>query len=330
MSMLLKNRSPRQTILKNIFWLGSSQVLSRLIRAFIIIYAARKLGVSDYGLFSYALGLAGFFAIFSDLGLNAALTKEIAQKTKDREKYFATAFLIKTTLLAATAILIFLAAPFFSNIKPALFLLPLTALLAVFDGFRDFLISLFRGEERMGKEAFVALATNAAIAIFGLAALYLLPSAFFFTASYVGSAGLGAIAAFYLGRKYLKNIFKLFNKDLVVPMVAASLPLAFLTAIGIFILNTDIIMIGWFKNAEEDGFYSAGQKIIQLLYTLPVIFASSIFPTLSRLAKNNENKKDGALSEKTSLAVMAFALPLALGGFILGAPIIKLLYGPAY
>lgn len=328
--MLLKNRSSRQTILKNIFWLGSSQVLSRLIRAFIIIYAARTLGASDYGIFSYALGLAGFFAIFSDLGLNSVLTKEIAQKSEGGKESFATALWLKTALLAVTAVLILFIAPYFSSIKPALFLLPLTAFLAVFDGFRDFLISLFRGEEKMEKEALTALITNAAIAIFGLATIRFLPSAFTFTVSYVGSAGLGAIAAFYLGRKYLKNSFRLFKKNLVKPMIIAALPLAFLTAIGIFMLNTDIIMIGWFKNTEEVGWYSAGQKIIQLLYALPVIFASSIFPTLSRLAKNNEKEKIGALLEKTSSAVMALAVPLALGGFILGAPIIRTLYGPAY
>jgi len=79
-SWLLENRNFRQTIMKNTFWLTVSNVLGRVIKAVLIIFAARILGVASYGIFSYALSLAAFFTIFSDIGLGPILTKKTAKK----------------------------------------------------------------------------------------------------------------------------------------------------------------------------------------------------------------------------------------------------------
>ena len=50
---LLNNKTVGQTVAKNTFWLFSGQLISRLLRAAIVIYAARVLGASSWGAFSY-------------------------------------------------------------------------------------------------------------------------------------------------------------------------------------------------------------------------------------------------------------------------------------
>ena len=94
-SLLFENKGLRQTITKNVFWLSISQFGSRLIRAVIIIYAARALGTAEYGVFSYLLGLAGFFTIFGDIGINQIITREMAKKPERQSIYFSTAFWMK-------------------------------------------------------------------------------------------------------------------------------------------------------------------------------------------------------------------------------------------
>src|SRR3989344_6207032 len=143
--LLFQNKSTRQTIAKNIFWLSIGQVGSRLIRAIIIIYAARVLGAAEYGIFSYVLGLAGFFTIFADLGISPLMTREIASHPEKRSTYFASTFWIKIFLLAITSALIIFIAPKFSNIEKAIVLLPFVALLVIFDNLRDFILAYFRG-----------------------------------------------------------------------------------------------------------------------------------------------------------------------------------------
>ncbi|KKL89073.1 hypothetical protein LCGC14_1918330, partial [marine sediment metagenome] len=116
---LFKNKNVKQIIAKNVFWLGVGQVGSRIIRAFIIIYAARLLGAAEYGVFSYALGLAGFFTVFADIGLSPILTREVAKKPGRGSYYFATTFWMKIILLAVTSLLVIFLAPQFSGIEAA-------------------------------------------------------------------------------------------------------------------------------------------------------------------------------------------------------------------
>ncbi|MBI2035392.1 MAG: oligosaccharide flippase family protein [Candidatus Liptonbacteria bacterium] len=113
--LLFNNRSIKQTVAKNVFWLSVSEIASRIFRGVIIIYAARVLGAAGYGVFSYALGLAGFFTIFLDVGLTAILTREAAQKPSQKSEYFATIFWMKTVPLMLTVAVVIFIAPYFSN-----------------------------------------------------------------------------------------------------------------------------------------------------------------------------------------------------------------------
>ena len=62
-------------------------------------HLGEALGTSEYGVFSYAIGLAGFFTLFADIGINSVLTRNAAQRLGDARAYFATAFWMKVVLL---------------------------------------------------------------------------------------------------------------------------------------------------------------------------------------------------------------------------------------
>src|SRR3989344_4029337 len=329
-NLLFKNQSTRQTITKNIFWLSLSQIASRLIRASIIIYAARILGAAEYGVFSYALGLAAFFTIFADVGLTQILTRETAQKPEQKSNYFATSMFLKIILLAGTTLLIIFVAPYFSKIEAAKILIPFVALLTIFDGIRELSIAFLRGMERMELEALIIILMNVMITVSGFLILSYVANAKALTLSYAASTGLGAATAIIILRKEFRKIFSSFKKELVRPIIKSALPFALVAFLGAFMLNTDLIMLGWWRSAEEIGFYSAAQKIIQVLYTLPAIIASSIFPTISRFVGQNKHEETKSLTERSITSILMIAVPLALGGVILGKSIITFLYGQEY
>lgn len=54
-SLPLKNKTLRQTVLKNTFWLAFLNIGGRLLRAIVIIYSARVLGAAEWGAFNYAI-----------------------------------------------------------------------------------------------------------------------------------------------------------------------------------------------------------------------------------------------------------------------------------
>lgn len=330
LSFFFTNQTARQIIAKNVFWLSVSNIGSRLIRAAIIIYAARALGAAEYGVFSYALGLAGFFTVFVDIGISHILTRDVAKKPEQASQLFSTALWMKSILLVGTTLLILFVAPYFSNIDAARILLPFVALLVIFDNLREFSNAFFRAKEKMEYEALVTTFMNVAITVFGFIALSIAVSAHSLMISYVGSAGAGFLAAALILREEFTSIFRKFDRNLVKPLLQSSWPIALTGLLGAMSLNVDVIMLGWFRSAEEIGFYSAGQKVIQVLYTFPAIIASSLLPLSSRLVELKDEVKLRLLTEKGLTLVFALALPLAMGGVVLAMPIMDFLYGNEY
>ena len=94
-------------------------------------------------------------------------------------------------------------------------------------------------------------------------------------------------------------------------------------------INTDTIMIGWFKGAQEVGFYSAAQKPILFLYVFSGFIAGAIFPALARFAQK-DNERFRFLLEKGLSLIFLLALPFSVGIFLIAPQLIYFLYGVEY
>src|SRR3989344_3595090 len=108
---LFKNIALRQTIAKNTFWIFVSQIGGRLIRAGIVIYAARIIGPTEYGVFSYAISLAAIFSIFTDLGLDTAILRQSSMYPERRDYYFSSGFIFKLFIMLASVVGFFILGP---------------------------------------------------------------------------------------------------------------------------------------------------------------------------------------------------------------------------
>lgn len=325
---LLENQSIRQTVVKNTFWMTLSQFSGRLLRAIVVIYAARVLGAESWGAFSYALGVAAFLTIFSDIGIGGLITRELSRHPELTSKYLATAFFIKLVLLTAGIFILISAAPFLTDSKEVLTLFPLIAILTAFDGLRDLANSLARGSEKFEIEAWVNIFTNFAVVVLGFLFLYFYPSSRSLAFAYVlgSAAGFGAIV--YSMRQYFKGIVSNFSRSLVKPILTSAWPFGLMGLMGAMMINTDLIMIGFMRSIQDVGFYSAGQKPIQLLYILPGLIAVPLFPVMSRSKDNKELFSQ--VFKKGLRFVITAAIPISLTGIFLAKEIITFLYGKEY
>ena len=328
-AFLLENRNIRQTIIKNTFWLSFGELLGRLLRVGVVIYAARVLGAESWGVFSYAITFAAMFTIFSDIGLSSVLTREVARDKENQKKYFSTIFIIKSVFILFFFLVIMFGVPPISRIKLSIPLLLFTALTFVFDSLRNFADGLFRASEKMEQEAVTNILTQAGILIFGLGLLIKYASPESLALAYaLGSLGGLLVGLFFL-RPFLKEIFSHFDKSLVRPLFAAAWPFGLVGLLGAFMINTDTLIIGWFLPAKEVGYYSAAQKPILLLYMAPTLIARAFFPTLSRLAQKEGDEFRSLLENGMSL-IFLLAFPFAIGVFLTADQIIYLFYGAEY
>ncbi|MEK7654202.1 MAG: flippase [Patescibacteria group bacterium] len=329
LNFLLKNGSVGQTIAKNTFWLFFGQITGRLLRAAIVIYAARVLGAASWGAFSYALGIAAFLTIFSDIGINALITKETSRNPELRNKYIATAFWTKLALLGILIAGFVIALPYLTNIPEAAIIMPILMFVFAFDTLRDLGSAISRAMEKMEIESLIGVFTNLAIVVLGFIFLALAPTSESLAYAYAIGSGLGLLAIWFVLRRQFGNIFSNFDVRIVKDILATAWPFGLMGLMGAINLNTDIIMVGWMRSAAEVGYYSAAQKPVLLLYVIPTLLASSIFPVMARMAKTFPTAV-AALLEKAIAGVILCAVPVVILGIIFASPIINILFGSEY
>lgn len=327
---LFENQNQKQTLAKNTFWLFFGQTSGRLLRAGLVIYAARMLGPESWGAFSYVMSLAAFLLIFSDIGISAIVTRESARNISAGPEYFSTAFFIKLFLLAAGAGILIFGAPYITKIPEARGLLAIVAILLIFDSLRNFGFAVSRAVEQMQWEAINEIITNTAIVAIGFFALAKSPDSGSLAWAYAIGAGIGLAAMAYSLREYYSKILNNFNYALVWPILSSSLPFAFASFLGAIMINTDLIMLGWMRAPEEIGFYSAAQKPIQLLYAMAGLFATSLFPMISKLSHEHQPNQLRNILEKTVTASLFVAIPTAIVGLPLSGEIMDFLFGQEY
>lgn len=315
-------------IIKNASWLFSGQAIGRALRAILIVFAARTLGTSEWGVFSYALSLAAAFTVFSDIGINALLVREGSRDSSLRSKYLSTGLAIKLILLSGISIFALLAKDIIVRIPEAAILIPLIIAIFVIDSLRDFVSALARSFERMDIEAKGQIITNMGIVGFGLLFLYLNPTSASLASGYVVGTLLGLIAVFVPLRSYFRGLVKEFSRGLIKEIIVSAWPFGLVSLMGVIMINTDILVLGSVGSASDVGLYAAAQKPVQLLYLIPSILAAAFFPTLSREAGENAKFRDTL--EKGLKSAYFFAIPMALGGALAAEPVMRLVYGPDF
>ena len=328
-NFLFRNKTVGQTIVKNTFWLTFGEIMGRILRTGVVIYAARALGAEGWGVFSYAMSLAALFTIFSDIGLSAVLIREGAKSPEAREKYFATTLVLKIILIAISFAVVMFGVPHFTKIPLSTNLLFFIVLLLLFDSLRGFGVSLFRATEKMEMEAFSNILTQGVILVAGVAILIISPSPEHLAITYATGSAAGLILVIISLWPYIKKFWHRFDKNLLKPILKAAWPFGVAGLLGAIMINTDTILIGWFKKAVDVGYYSAAQKPILLLYLLPSLIAGGLFPVLAKLA-NKDNERFRSILEKGLAFVFLLAIPFAVGMILTSDQIIHLLFGNEY
>lgn len=328
---LFHNTTASQTVAKNTFWLSVAHVGGRMLRAIIVIYAARVLGAAEWGVFNYAITLVAFLTIFVDIGISNILTRETAKSRdkEERKRILSTSFVIKCFLVIFGAFIVIFLAPHFTKIEEAKLLFPIVVWILIFDALREFGFAYLRAIERMELEAMLSVAMNTAIVIAGFVFLKIQTDVVSYTYSYALGTGIGLAMTAYTLRDNIKDIRSHFTFSLIKPIIKAAWPFAVSGILGMLTLNTDVVILGWLKSASDLGYYSAGQRVIQILYLLPTIIAISVLPTFARTAKVDD-KRFRQIFERIVSVMFMISLPIIIGGIVVGTPLISYLFGSSY
>ncbi|MFQ6003576.1 MAG: flippase [Candidatus Zixiibacteriota bacterium] len=319
--------SVRTTVLKNFFSLSFGQVAARGLNFLAIAYLARILGSEGFGIISFAQAILAYLMVFSTLGLDLFGTREIAANHKIKKSLFIGNLLSLRVGLALVCILglgIFVLTINKSSLeKEVIFAYGLYLFPFVF-----YLGWVFCGIERMEYIGLAAILSRLAF----LATVVILikdPSNVIFVPYlWFTAAGVESLFLIFSYRKFgsIKlNVrlpeWKVFIKDSV------------WIGISIFLLqiysNFDMVMLGFMKTNHEVGLYSAAYKLILFMVAIGSFYNNSVFPLISRYAKESKPKLKRLVSKNIAFIWM-IGIGLWLVLFLFAPQLILLAYGDKY
>jgi O-antigen/teichoic acid export membrane protein len=315
--------------LNNASWL----LLERLLRIFgglfVGIWIARYLGPKDFGILNYALAYVAFFKVFTGLGLNQIVVRELVKYPKLTNYTLGTAFGLK--FFGAFLAMI--------GVYASLFLLQtdnVTKLVIFFLIFRMVfqsvdVIDYFFQAKVISK--YTVIARSLAFLCSSLLNIYFILNEYsvvYFALSLFIDLLLSALFLLII---YQKNDYVIkqwrFSKKTAINLMKFAWPLA----LSVFLISIhtriDQVMIGNMLDIEQVGIYSVAVKLSDAWLFFPGILVSTFMPYFISLREVDKKLYQYRLIQFYSL-MFWMGVFVGLVVMLFGESIISLLFGEIY
>ena len=314
---------------KNTSWLLVEKVIRMGVGLFVGIWVARYLGPDRYGLLSYAQSFVALFAAIATLGLDEIVVRELIKDESKRDRLMGTAFLLKLIGGIVVLLLLAIAVNFTSNDAFTNLIVFILASGTIFQSFN--VIDVYFQSKVLSKYVvyanLISLLLSSIIKVVLIvinAPLIAFAWAFLFDSVILA---LGFIYFYFHNNLSVKN-WK-FEKTIAIKLLKDSYPLIFTSIAIVVYMRVDQVMIKEILGEKEVGLYSAGIKLVEAFYFIPVLISSSLFPSLVHSEQESDEKfnvRFERLLYSILWGVVFLILPLYFGARY----IILILFGSQY
>ncbi len=330
-SLLFNNKTVRQTIFKNTFWLSIGMGANKILGFLLLIYAARILGATEYGKFSFALAFISLFGIFQDLGLTAIVTREFAKETKvpeeekkEREEFHSLISL--EILLSVIAFFLILFGSFFitpePDIRKAILIL---AAYGSMNSMIAFFCSFFQARQKMEYQTSPIIIQAALATVLGIFFLFRFPSVVNLSYAYLFASVAGLILIWILFNIKIFSLKISWRGSVWRKFLLMSWPVALMGLFGVLYNYIDSVMMGYWGMIAETGWYNAAYRIIFVVLIPMGLFSGSFYPVLSKFFRESKEQLQRVWNYQMQVMIL-LALPLMVGGIVLAPRLIYFFY----
>jgi len=313
-------------VVKNTGALLLGNIFNRFCSLVFFVVAARHIGPSQFGKFSFALSFAISFLVMADLGFNFIGTREVVANRSLASKYLGNIAILKMLLLA-----ILLAV---ASLVITLLDYPLDTTITVYIISVSIFFTFFATSLRWSFHAFQKMEYDTLVNTVG--GILLLSLCFAVLYSGGGLIGLAlahcsvSIFNFCLvfiitARKFAKPKFEI-DWNLWKYLIPAAVPIGLVTILATVRANVDTVILSLMKGDDPVGWYNAGLKLVKVLELIPSTFTLALFPVMVEFYKNSPDSL-GKVFKKAMEYMSLLALPVAIGTTILADKIIFMIWG---
>lgn len=324
--MSLSKKIAKNTIIQII-----GKVLSTALGLFSLALITRYLGKSGYGDYTTVINFLTIFAVLADFGLTLVTVQMISgvpegeKENKILNNLF-TFRLVTIVLFLALSPVILYFIPYSASIKIGILI---TAPFFIFPALTQIIVGLLQKRLRMGK-AVIAEVSSRVVLIIGVALAWYMKTGLngILLATLVSGASsfiLHYILAKDLAKFKLSWDFLFWKK-----ILKQSWPLAITIVLNLLYLRTDIIFLSLYKSSAEVGIYGAAYRVIDVLTTIPFMFAGLILPILTMAWIDKKKAYFKKTLQRAFDFMIIVAIPLLVGGVMLAKPIMLAVAGEEF
>lgn len=321
--------SLQQKIFSNTLIQIIGKLASTALNLFAFALMTRELGQSGFGEYTTIITFLSFFAIIADLGLTLVTVQMINSKKEEETSILGNLFglrLVSSLIFISLAPILVLFFDYSESIKLGVLIV---AISFVFNALNQVMVGLFQSRLKMNRVAWaetlsrlvmlagVVLAINYKVGLNGM----LLATA--------AASLVSFILHFSFAQKFAR-IKPLFNWQKWKEILTLSWPLAITIAFNLIYLRADTLILSLVKSSEVVGLYGAAYKIIDVLSSLPFMFAGIILPLLIVAWQNQDKLRFNNILQKSFDIMAIAAMPMVIGVQFLADHIIVLIAGPEF
>jgi len=316
-------------IVKNVSLTFIAQFLVSLLSMLLSVYIARKLGDIYYGKYSFVNAYIAIFTIFTDLGYNTLMLREISRNREEAAKYLNNVLsmsIFLSTLIYILIIIVINLTDYPVETKNITYILGLSLLIqSVADRFR----LVFRSFEKMEYEALTRISIFIIKVFFGTSILYLGYGLIELSVVFLMSSILDVIINVIICRnKFLKPQIE-FDVNFFKSTIRKAIVFSTLPVFSIIFLKIDTVMLSIIKGDAPVGWYNAAYSLVLGFQPIPSLFMNCLFPMMSNCyGSSKETLK--IIYEKSFRYMFILGLPAAIGITLLSEKIILNFYGNQY
>ncbi|MDW8389330.1 MAG: flippase [Oscillochloridaceae bacterium] len=277
----LKGHPLLQRILKNIGWLLIEKILRISASVAVLSYLARYLGPGQFGLLNYATAFVALFSAFASLGLDTIVVRELSRKPEARDVLLGTTCVLKLLGGLVAGVLCLTALAFIRPEQQVMYwLVGIMALGFLFQAFD--VIDLWFQSQIQASYSVVARSSAFFLMVFAkMAMIYLGASlmAFAWAMSLeLLLVSVGLIAAYLITGKRLTDWIA--SIEQAIHLLRDSWPLILSGLFVMIYMRIDQVMLAELFGEKEVGIYSVAMRLLEVWYFIPMIVASSTYPSI--------------------------------------------------
>jgi O-antigen/teichoic acid export membrane protein len=267
---------------KNMIYLFTGDIASRLVGFIAITYIARILETSSFGIIHIGLAILTYATIIGNSGLTYLGTRNIAGKPETIPEITSRILITRMILSSAAYLAAVVFIHFFLNSEEVksvtmIYLLYLFPVALILDWY-------FQGYRQMG-----IISTGKFIGmLFYLIFILILVR----SAGDILNVAWGWVVGGIANALFLWVVFKFKNYKLcfkyshlkIKSLLLEAFPLGIATLISQVIIQFPVIYLGWFATTSDAGIFSAAFRVTVLLLIFDRVFYTMFFPVVSRFA----------------------------------------------